>query len=81
MSLPVINNGTITYGPDTTAPFAFGTNATYSCDSGFFFEGNELRTCKGDGSSPVGSWSGANPICSGSHLLFSLDVKSTISFI
>ena len=75
----MINNGTIIYGPDTTAPFAFGTNATYSCDGGFFFEGNEVRTCIGDGLSPTGSWTGANPICSGTFLLFSVDMISTIS--
>ena len=64
-SLSSIPNGRITYTPDTTSPFDFGTTATYSCDDGFFIVGNSAQTCDGDGSGVGGVWSGSAPVCSG----------------
>lgn len=64
-SLTVISNGRLTYTPDTTVPFDYGTNATFSCDSGYFLEGDVVRTCIGDGSDANGNWNGMTPQCTG----------------
>ena len=60
-------NGQIDFSPDAQAPFDFGTLATYSCDNpGWRPNGGDvLRTCEGDSSSPIGSWSGTAPNCVG----------------
>ena len=60
------SNGEINFSLDNIAPFDFGTNATYSCDSGFGLSGGDaVRTCDGGGSSPNGVWDGAAPTCEG----------------
>ncbi len=61
--LDLIQNGQIIYSPDTTAPFEFDTNATYSCNDGFFLEGSEQSVCDGDGSSVNGQWDASPPRC------------------
>ena len=66
-SLSQVNNGLVTYSPDTTSPFSFGTTATYSCNEGFFLQGGRTQTCVGDGSGLNGVWSGSAPVCSGIH--------------
>ncbi|XP_064384964.1 uncharacterized protein LOC135333878 isoform X2 [Halichondria panicea] len=62
-SLLTINNGMVFYSPDTTDPFNFRTTATYSCNDGFFIEGEQTRNCTGDGSSVNGEWTGVSPVC------------------
>ena len=64
-TLNEIANGLIAYSSDTVSPFDFGTTATYSCDEGFFLEGNSTQTCEGDGSRVDGVWSGSAPVCAG----------------
>ena len=61
------NNGQITFTTDTTAPFDYGTEAAYSCDTGYGLNADvpTTRTCVGDGSSPDGMWSGSPPSCNG----------------
>ena len=68
-SLPSINNGTITYAPDTADPFRFNTVASFACADGFFLNGDTTRICRGNGSSPRGSWSGDSPECLGNSTL------------
>ena len=62
-----IHNGVITYSPDRNAydSFIFGTIANYSCNRGFFLEGESTRFCNGSGSSVKGVWNGTAPVCSG----------------
>lgn len=36
----------------------FGSNATYSCNDGYFLEGESSRVCQSDG-----NWSGEAPTC------------------
>ena len=55
----LINNGMITYGPDTVPDYSVGTRATYVCDEGFNLVGNMVRDCQSDG-----TFSGTDPICS-----------------
>ena len=64
-TLDAIPNGAIVYSPDTIDPFDFETNATYSCNEGFYLEGESIRTCIGDGSSVSGVWNGITPVCTG----------------
>lgn len=48
LPLPDIANGMISYAPDMSANYTVGTEATYTCDSGFQLAldvGNEVRTC------------------------------------
>ncbi len=54
--------------PDITAPFDLGTAAVYTCNTGFFLEGNMMRSCGGSEASIVGAWDGTNPRCSGIEL-------------
>ena len=57
-------NGQITFSSDRTAPFEFGTTATYSCDDNHVLSvGDTVRTCVSDGSSDVGVWSGSELFC------------------
>ncbi len=57
--LLVIINGMICYSPDD-----LGTEATYTCEAGFYLEGNEVRVCMDDdGMDTIGVWSGQEPSC------------------
>ena len=55
--IELIVNGSIMYAPDMTANFDLGTEATYSCNTGFFLDvsyGNRSRTClKGNGTDAI----------------------------
>ena len=66
----------ITYFSDTTEPYDYGTTATYQCDSGYELTGGDtVKTCTGDGSSPMGQWDGSAPHCTGkghTHGLYKL---------
>ena len=53
------------FASDTSAPYDFGTTATYSCNSGYSLVGDEVRTCGGDGSSTMGVWDLNEPSCEG----------------
>ena len=57
-------NGQIVFVEDRTAPFDYGTNATYSCNPGYTLSGMDtVRVCGGDGSSAAGEWSGKSICC------------------
>ncbi len=63
-SPPPLENGRITYSLNQTMPFSFGTLATYTCDNGYVLVGGEsVRTCDGDDTSPIGYWTGSDPVC------------------
>ena len=64
--LPAPDNGGIVYSTGITTLYDFGTTATYMCDTGFGISGgNVLRTCRGSGLSPNGTWTGTAPRCDG----------------
>ena len=67
-SLSSFANGVITYRFDRTSPFDFGTTATYSCNEGYYLEGEDVRTCVVDVSGVNGSWTGLTPRCVGRYL-------------
>ncbi len=63
-SPPTLENGSIAFSFNRTMPYAFGTEVTYTCDTGFALIGGEpTRTCDGDNTSPIGYWTGPNPVC------------------
>ena len=62
-TLTLIPNGMITYDPDRTPPFIFGTTATYSCNQGFYPSHTSVRTCTGSGATSF--WDGTAPNCLG----------------
>ena len=65
-SLPSLINGELTFVTDTIAPHEYDTEVTYMCDTGYDIAmGNDSQICEGDGSTPVGEWSGTTPICTG----------------
>ncbi len=64
-SLSPIVNGMIVYSPDVTSPYDFGTAATYSCNDGFYLDGEQSRNCAGDGTNTIGTWDLTAPICTG----------------
>ena len=50
----------ISYSPDVTPDYDLGTEATYTCEAGFYLEGNQVRTCiENDGMDA----SGQEPSC------------------
>ena len=60
----IIINGMISYSPDVTSDYDLGTEATYTCEAGFYLEGNEVRVCMDDdGMDAIGVWSGQEPSC------------------
>ena len=69
------------YSPNGTDPFEFDITATYSCIEGFYLEGSANRTCGGNGSSIVGTWSSESPRCSGAWIIsfFSNETDTTFS--
>ncbi len=56
-------NGVVAYSSGSTAPYDYGTVATYTCNTGYFLSGIATRTCGGDGSSVTGAFSGVDPFC------------------
>ena len=65
-SLPSLANGELIFVTDMGPPHEFGTEVTYTCDTGYDIAmGKNTRICEGDGSTPVGEWSGTAPICTG----------------
>ncbi len=68
-SLTAPIDGIISYAVDTTAPFEFGTTATYKCNTGFGLSGiNSDRNC--GGLNNLGEWSGAAPTCEREQFLY-----------
>ena len=68
MCLPlpaIITNGMISsYSPDVTPDYDLGTEATYTCEAGFYLEGNEVQVCMDDdGMDAIGVWSGQERSC------------------
>ena len=65
--LDVIANGNITYSADITSDYDFGTEATYTCNEGFFLDlsvGVRVRTCvDDDGIDAVGMFTDEAPVC------------------
>ncbi len=63
--LLAFTNGMISsYSPDVTSDYDLGTEATYTCEAGFYLEGNEVRVCiHDDGMDAIGVWSDQEPIC------------------
>ncbi len=62
--------GFINYTIDETYPYDLGTNAIYTCISGYqlrlsenFEDKQYNRTCVGNYSSSVGNWTGFDPEC------------------
>ena len=56
-------------GPNPTN-YDFTTIAMYTCSEGFSMSaGDEKRTCGGNGSSVIGTWSGIEPTCSRTYLI------------
>ena len=75
-ALFAIENGTITYSNNITDPYDYETTATYQCDSGYELTGGDtVRTCTGDGSSPVGQWNGSPSVCSGTEYMHACKYK------
>ncbi len=63
-SLSSISNGVVTYSPDNTDPFAFGTIATYTCNNGFYLQGLFFAQVCG-GNPLIEDWNGSPPSCPG----------------
>ncbi len=67
-SLGNLINGLVMFtGLFNSRDWEFGTEAVYSCNTGFSLIGNSNRTCTGDGSSTTGSFNGVAPTCEGKY--------------
>ena len=60
-----IANGALSYTPDPSPPYDYGTTARYTCNAGYTLQGQDTRTCTGDGSSTMGAFDGVAPTCVG----------------
>ena len=71
-TLSAIENTMVAYSNVTIkSQYIYGTTATYQCNSGYELTGGDtVRTCSGDGSSPVGQWSGTTPMCLGKKTVY-----------
>ena len=65
-----MEDGSVTYSVGEGDQLVFGTRATYSCNMGYSLMGEEVRTCRGNGSSVTGEWDGVNPTCLGKHSIW-----------
>ena len=75
-SLPSLTNGELTFDTDMIAPHEYDTEVTYTCDMGYDIAmGNKSQVCEGDGSTPVGEWSGTTPICTGGMFTLKLSIQ------
>ena len=65
--LPAIDNGMISYGPDSEGPdYDLSTVGTYTCDVGFELVGeDQIRTCVDVSNGLSGKFNGTAPICQG----------------
>ena len=75
MDTSSLEYGTLTYSTGSVETvedqYDFETTATYQCNSGYELTGGDtVRTCAGDGSSPVGQWNGTAPNCTGKETIF-----------
>ena len=79
--LPVIENGMISYAPDSEGPvYDLDTIGTYSCDDGFALVGpNVTRICEDVGMGTSGEFSDEAPICE--RELFGVKIKCIVIFI
>ena len=66
-ALPTMDNGIVIYSSNISmSQYVYGATATFQCDSGYELTGGDtVRTCTGDGSSPVGQWNGTATVCTG----------------
>ena len=71
--LSIITNGTVQYSTEPIASgfITNGTVATYSCADGYEVVGEVDRTCLVDG-----TWTGAEPNCTGIQLAYNVVVAS-----
>ena len=80
LALPEPENGRIEYSSGSTGDQLFGVTAMYICESGFGLTGGErVRTCEGDGNSPVGTWTGNAPSCLGNFIQYCMLLHACIS--
>ena len=68
LSLVPLENGSISYSPDSGDNFTIGTTATYSCSAGFALVGGDnIRSCMDDDQADTeGVWRGTASTCQGS---------------
>lgn len=60
------SNGMITYSPDSTFPYFYGTTATYTCELGYTIVGDTTARMCVEASFGGGQWSdGTDPTCQG----------------
>ena len=66
--LDPLENGSISYFPDSGDNFTIGTAATHSCSAGFALVGGDnIRSCMDDDQADTeGVWNGTAPTCQGS---------------
>ena len=62
--LPAPDNGQVSYLTDTNPPYEFGTEVTYTCNTGFgISSGNRTGTCGGLDTNSEGVWNGIAATC------------------
>ena len=68
LNAPANGNVQMTAPPGISATSQdYGAVARYTCNSGYYLDGNQIRNCVGDGTSIAGYWDGSQPLCIGNH--------------
>ena len=62
-ALPDFTNGVISYSTGGPDEFPDSTIATYSCNEGYFLEGEPDRTCRVPAGTLDGTYDGEEPYC------------------
>jgi len=71
LDLPIPDNGVIIY--ESSAPYRYGISARYNCNPGFGLDGGDTFVrCGGNGSSPMGMWTGNTPTCQGTSFQYTM---------
>ena len=63
-----ITNGMLSYNPQGQDQTLLGATVTYTCNTGYTLNGNNMRTCL-----TGGAWSGSDPTCDGKYRVFQIN--------
>ena len=66
--LPDLNNGMLIYNPQGQDQTLVGATVTYTCNTGYTLNGNDMRTCQASG-----AWTGSDPTCDGKYSVLKIN--------
>ena len=61
-------NGMVIYNPQGQDQTLVGATVTYTCNTGYTLNGNDMRTCQASG-----AWTGSDPTCDGKYSVLKIN--------